>query len=178
MQMQWARSVSGIVAALSLGTGAMATDAPRDSAAAPVKTSKEVAPVEASKADAVRPVPANGTISFVLTGWRPAVYDKDTAKGCPQGLNVNSYAQYRKQFPGLVERAIRETQFSYVHANRGPNGENVDFNPELVVDPIPFKLSLGPYAFGVDLDGKVELASGGFAPSILLTRVCFRQLPL
>ena len=88
------------------------------------------------------------TIGFVITSWRPALYETPEAKECPGGFSPGEGAQAKAQ-EGSAERLRK---FSWPE-NRGPNGESARFSPTTVRDPLPFSELQTPYGLGFNLDG-------------------------
>jgi hypothetical protein len=99
--------------------------------------------------------PPGGTLGFAITSLHFAINQTPGATECPDGFNVAQSTNYLKQFPNSTDRAANELKFGYGYGNRGPNGENILFNPEAAKDPVPFKLAVGRIAPGVNLDGTV-----------------------
>jgi hypothetical protein len=71
---------------------------------------------------------------------------------CPGGSTFSNKQNWEAQFP---TRAARQAHLGRCGSvlNRGPNCENVWFNPEVIKDPLPFREAKGKNAFGLNLDG-------------------------
>jgi hypothetical protein len=100
-------------------------------------------------------VPAGGVIGFVMSSWYFALYETPGGKEeCPDGLQYSHIENYKAQFPTDADRTAFEHRFSY-YTNRGPNGENVFYNPTTVQDLLPMREVHGKTAIGLNLDGKI-----------------------
>lgn len=107
-----------------------------------------------------QPAPANAAerLGFVVRDFFMAQHNTRYADECPEGLNpANDEIWWRglskadrAKFTnnGLVDVGARNG----IAMRRGPNGENVCVNPEVVTDP-PLKIVEGKYAHGANLDG-------------------------
>lgn len=103
---------------------------------------------------------AGKSLQFVLTDFGFALPNSTSAPGaeCPSGMNVSSLDQWRAQFP--TEEARQKHLDTYGHwDHRGPNGENVTYQPWLVKDPIPLREVGNGIAFGFNLDGTADGAA-------------------
>jgi hypothetical protein len=117
------------------------------------------------------PAPAGKTaIGLVLTTWVPAFHETAGATDeCPAGFQHTNRENWSKQYPSQ-EQQSKITQ-SYVHLgpnapggpipdlylqNRGPNGENVTYNPTLVQDALPLLEVQSKVAYGLNLDGSAD----------------------
>jgi hypothetical protein len=113
--------------------------------------------------------PEKKTIGLVLTTWVPAVYETKEKKECPAGFHSTNKENWLAQHPTEEQRAEftrRYVQLGPASAggtvpelylqNRGPNGENVDYNPSLVKDPLPLKEVQSKIAYGDNLDGTAD----------------------
>jgi predicted lipoprotein with Yx(FWY)xxD motif len=99
--------------------------------------------------------PADGVIGFVLSSRYEGLYETPNGKDeCPDGFQPSLIKNYREAYPNEADRVAHDERFAY-HANLGPNGENVFFNPTAFKDPLPFKELRGKIAYGLNLDGKV-----------------------
>lgn len=101
-----------------------------------------------------------GELGFVMESWYTAIYDTEYMEECPEGivigsdeiwLNGLSPEEKDKETKGgtlqVLDLPRRPT--SYL---RGPNGEDVCWHPESVVEP-PMRIVHGKYAYGMNLDG-------------------------
>jgi hypothetical protein len=110
----------------------------------------------------------NGTIGLVMTEWQPAMYETvDGKEECPAGFAVQNKENWLKQFPTEEERAAIAKRYAYLGPNatsgvrtptwfmlnRGPNGENILYNPTVVKDLVPFPTVETRTGYGLDLDG-------------------------
>lgn len=111
--------------------------------------------VAATAAPAGKAKSSSGTVAYLLTDIRPAMYETaDGKEECPLGFNVGNMEQYKAQFP--TEEAQKAQRAKYgSFSNRGRNGENVNFVPDSVVDPLPYRDAGAKFGYGLNLDGKV-----------------------
>jgi hypothetical protein len=108
------------------------------------------------------------TIGLALTVWAPAVYETAEKSECPAGFHSTNKENWLVQ---LTEEQRAEFTRRYIHLgpasaggtvpelylqNRGPNGENIDYNPTLVKDPLPLKEVQSKVAYGDNLDGTLD----------------------
>lgn len=91
----------------------------------------------------------SGTIGLVLTDIRYALHETPENNECPDGLQFNEISQF-KQLPDQHERLKKWTTFQ----NRGPNGENANFSPMAVEDPLPFRELQTTIGHGFNLQNK------------------------
>lgn len=102
-------------------------------------------------------------LGFVVESWYTAVYDTPYMEECPEGLTpdnaeiwFNSLTAQEKEYNtkgGTLD--LLEAPRSVNQHIRGPNGEDVCWNPEAVIDP-PMRLIHGKYAYGMNLDGNED----------------------
>lgn len=106
--------------------------------------------------------PPNRTLGFVVKDFMPAVYETKFMDECPAGLNIgNDEIWWRKM---SKEERSKETQDGLIQSldrwfkavRRGPNGEDICINPELITDDPPLLTVEGSTSFGVNLDGNVD----------------------
>ena len=115
----------------------------------------------ASSAPALAVEQGKGTLSFVVRDWFLAAYNSKFNDECPDGLTEANDEIWWRALPkkeraektgnGLIEAIGRAT--TSVH--RGPNQEDVCFNPTVVKDP-PMKTVRGVYSYGANLDGTTD----------------------
>ena len=128
--------------------------------------SSSIAEVVASESD-IRQVESSAndsgrTLGFVVRDWLPAVYETRFIDECPAGLNIgNDELWWRKlskqERSDLTQDGLVNTLDRFFLAiNRGPNGENVCINPEVITDDPPLLTVEGPTSFGINLDGNVD----------------------
>lgn len=91
----------------------------------------------------------DGTIGYVLTDRRWAVYEtKDAKAECPQGFNDGNREEFKKIFPeDGKQRTVMETQLKR---------EGEQWHPETATYSMPYKEVQGKVSFGLNLDGKVD----------------------
>ena len=105
--------------------------------------------------------PKSKTLGFVVRDWFTSIYNSKFLDECPEGIAIsNDEYWWRSLSPadratktdnGLIQGLTRlPTAFK-----RGPNGENVCFNPTVVTDP-PMRIVEGKYSYGVNLDGTTD----------------------
>lgn len=109
----------------------------------------------------------SGRLGFVVESWYTAVHDTPYLEECPEGLTpdnaeiwFNGLSLEDKEImtrggtADLLELPRSQDQFL-----RGPNGEDICWNPEAVVDP-PMRLVHGKYSYGMNLDGNEDGSAG------------------
>jgi hypothetical protein len=91
----------------------------------------------------------NGTLGYVLTDRRWAVYETEGGKTeCPQGFNEGNREEFKKLFPADGrERTVAETQLKR---------EGEQWHPQTVDYSMPFKETQGKVSYGLNLDGKAD----------------------
>jgi hypothetical protein len=94
----------------------------------------------------------SGTIGLVLTDWRYALYQTPGKEECPDGLQPSEVAQFK----ALPDPLGHLNKFGGTTQNRGPNGENANYSPMAVEDPIPFNELKTKVGFGFNLDGTAD----------------------
>ncbi len=92
----------------------------------------------------------------------PAVYETKFMDECPAGLNISNdeiwwrslskEERSEKTQDGLITTLDRW----FLAKNRGPNGEDVCINPEVITDDPPLLTVEGRTSFGVNLDGNTD----------------------
>lgn len=97
---------------------------------------------------------SNGrTIGLVLADFNYMFYETEGAREeCPDGLVYQNMENWEHQFPTESQRKAHLKRCGSVQ-NRGPNCENVWFNPDVIDDPLPFREVRGKISYGADLDG-------------------------
>jgi hypothetical protein len=106
--------------------------------------------------------PGSRTLGFVVKDWMTAVYETPFIDECPAGLNVSNdeiwwrtlSKQERSEFTqdGLLTTLNRW----FKAVRRGPDGEDICINPELITDDPPLLTVEGPISFGKNLDSNVD----------------------
>jgi carbon monoxide dehydrogenase subunit G len=102
------------------------------------------------------------TMGFAVTSWLTASYETDDGKEeCPQGFAEDTNQIYMKTLSpeklkehtgnGTIDVAV-DGPGRRRAIERGPNGEDVCWNPTAVKDP-PMRIVRGAKGFGLDLDG-------------------------
>jgi hypothetical protein len=101
-------------------------------------------PQTAAASDGVK----GGTIAYALTSLRWATYLKpDTPVDCPDGVNEGPREQFAALFPDDGStRNLADTQLKR---------EIQNWLPTTAPDYFPFREPRGPYAIGLNLDGKI-----------------------
>jgi hypothetical protein len=98
------------------------------------------------------------TLAFVVTHWNTAIYESRFMDECPEGLNATNdeywWRSLSKEDRGRLTNNGMMTQIGRqaIANHRGPHGEDICQQPELVNDP-PLKTAEGPTAYGMNLDG-------------------------
>jgi len=107
-----------------------------------------------SKAASEPAVPANGVIGLVLTSRYPAIYETPGGKEeCPNGFQ-HTHTETSRAVPTDADRTAQQLRYGY-YTNRGPNGENVFYNPTAVEDPLPWEGIGDQDRLWADLDNKI-----------------------
>ena len=109
-------------------------------------------PIAASSAPDLKP-PQSRTVGFALSAFHFAV---DLASNpCPDGLQFDTEDNWKAQFPTQAARDAHMARCTSVR-HRGPNCENVWYNPTIVEDKLPFREAQSKIAYGFDLDGNAD----------------------
>lgn len=97
------------------------------------------------------------TIGLVLTGFWYALHESPNGKTeCPAGMNAETLAQFRAQFPTPQAQAAQFVQAQDVQA-RAANGANTTYNPDLAgPEPVPPRYVETSIGVGLDLDGSAS----------------------
>lgn len=104
----------------------------------------------------------NRTLGFVIKDWMPAVYETKFMDECPAGLNISNDEIWwrnlsKTERSELTQDGLITTLDRWFNAvRRGPNGEDVCINPEVITDDPPLLTVEGPTSFGVNLDGNTD----------------------
>ncbi len=106
-------------------------------------------PAGAATAGEGAPALNDGTIGYVLTDRRWAVYEtKDAKTECPQGFNDGPREQFKKLFPDNgTRRTLLETQLKR---------EGEQWHPGTAPESFPFHEAQGKTSFGLNLDGQAD----------------------
>lgn len=92
--------------------------------------------------------PADGAIGYVMTDLFWAVYQTpDGKRECPKGFNDGPREQFAALFPHYERMTVEETQLQQ---------EIETWHPTAEADSFEFHEAQGPYARGLNLDGKVD----------------------
>jgi hypothetical protein len=121
----------------------------------------------ASAAAPPPPSDAGRTIGLVLTDWRYALYQTPGHEECPDGLQKDADQQF-KAGPDPLEHLKK---FGGTTETRGPSGENPNFTPLAVIDPLPFSELKTNVGYGFNLDGTLD----GHATAKTLAHEKFRS---
>jgi len=100
-------------------------------------------------ASASPPSAASKSIGLVLTDWRYALYQTPGTEECPAGLQPSEVAQFKAQSDPVGHMK----KFGGTTQNRGPIGENANYSPMAVEDPLPFSELHTKIGYGFNLDG-------------------------
>ncbi len=116
-----------------------------------------------SACEAPEPVVEGGgeTLGFAVVSFYTSVYETKYMEECPRGLAVgNDELWWKGLDPAVRDELTDGGEIEPVtgtrramSALRGPNGEDVCWYPESVIDP-PLKTIEGSISFGMDLDGR------------------------
>jgi len=105
--------------------------------------------------------PEDGVLGFVVRHWYTAIHETPFMDECPEGLNIGNDEIWWRGLPReergpATDNGLREQLRRWAPAvHRGPNGENVCLNPEVVTDP-PLLTVEGEVSYGVNLDGTLD----------------------
>ena len=102
-------------------------------------------------------------LGFVVESWYTAIYDTEYMEECPEGIAIGSdeiwfdslspeEKELQTEGGTLQVLDLPRRPNSYL---RGPNGEDVCWHPESVVEP-PMRIVHGKYSYGMNLDGNVD----------------------
>ena len=101
---------------------------------------------------------AGKTLGFVVTNWNRGIHESKFADECPEGFNP-SYDEIwwrglsKEDRAKYTDNGLKSRLDRYFNAiRRGPNGEDVCMNPDVVKDP-PLRQAEGKVSYGMDLDG-------------------------
>ncbi len=104
---------------------------------------------------------ADGRYAFVIRDFYIAQYNSMFLDECPSGISMandeiwwramSKEDRAKKTDNGLITVLDRNP----VAMRRGPKGEDVCLNPEVVTDP-PLKIIEGKYSYGANLDGTTD----------------------
>ena len=102
-------------------------------------------------------------LGFVVESWYTGIYDTEYMEECPEGIVIgndeiwfNGLSPEQKDIETgsgtlqVLDLPRRPNQYL-----RGPNGEDVCWHPESVIDP-PMRTITGKYSFGLNLDGNTD----------------------
>lgn len=109
---------------------------------------------------------AGGTLGFVVVSFYTSIYETKYMEECPRGLaRGNDEIWWKSLDPAVRDELTNGGEIEPVtgsrramSAVRGPNGEDVCWNPTVVVDP-PLKIVEGKISYGMNLDGNVDGSS-------------------
>jgi hypothetical protein len=103
--------------------------------------------------------PQKKTLGLAITSWTTSLYETaDGKEECPEGLNIGGdqiwlQSLTPEQRDKLTRHGTVETTMLRDYAmERGPNGEDICWNPTAVKDP-PQKTVMGKIGYGLNLDG-------------------------
>lgn len=94
------------------------------------------------------------TLGFAVISRLPAVYETKYMEECPEGLTLSNYAIWWMKLSREERAKVGAESAAVVKTTgtRGPDGEDVCWNPTVVKDP-PLRTIEGHTAFGMNLDG-------------------------
>lgn len=102
-----------------------------------------------------------GTLGFVIANWNNAIYETKYMDECPEGPAVGNDTLWwrglsRDERDRLTNNGLTQpVDRRFISPLRGPNGEDVCWNPTVVEDP-PLRTAQGPIAYGFNLSGTVD----------------------
>ena len=102
-----------------------------------------------------------GKLGFVVMDWFSTMYTTKYMDECPEGLThtndelwwrgLSKEMRAKMTGNGLIQALAR----AQPALQRGPNGEDVCFNPTIVKDP-PMRTAQGKWSYGANLDGTLD----------------------
>jgi hypothetical protein len=103
------------------------------------------------------------TLGFAVVSFYTSIYETKYMEECPRGLAVgNDELWWKALDPAVRDELTDGGQIEPVtgsrramSALRGPNGEDVCWNPTIVEDP-PLRRAEGKISFGMNLDGRTD----------------------
>ncbi len=105
--------------------------------------------------------PSKGTMGFVIRDWFTSVYNSKFNDECPDGLTP-SYDEIwwrgisREERAKITQNGLNPPLNRLPYAmRRGPKGENVCLQPDVVKDP-PMRVIEGKYSYGANIDGTTD----------------------
>jgi hypothetical protein len=104
---------------------------------------------------------AEGRLAFVVRNWFIAQHNSRFADECPEGVSqANDELWWRglskKDREKLTDNGlIQVLDRNGIAMRRGPKGEDVCVNPDVVTDP-PLRIIRGKYSYGANLDGTTD----------------------
>jgi len=107
------------------------------------------------------PSPGPQTLGYVIANWNNAIYETKFMDECPEGPAIGNdelwwRALSKPDRDRLTEKGlVQPVDRRFVSVMRGPNGEDVCWNPTLVKDP-PLRTVKGPVSYGFNLDGNAN----------------------
>jgi hypothetical protein len=111
--------------------------------------------VAETTAKALPPVPANGTMGFVIENfWQPVIFEKNA---CPDGNVIRLREAYLTTLPAAEAARLKLEENKQEWDRRwqtyafGPDGANVCTNPDMFDRPVQRTVK-SPNAIGLDLD--------------------------
>lgn len=102
--------------------------------------------------------PPSNKLGFIVWKWNSAIYQTKFWDECPQGAGISQDEVWWRSLPrdkrfSITRNGNRDANERYLVANkRGPNNEDVCWQPTLFKDP-PVHEAQGPTSFGFNLDG-------------------------
>lgn len=108
-------------------------------------------------------VDSSETLGFAVVSFYTSIYETKYMEECPRGLAIgNDEIWWKGLDPAVRDELTNGGEIEPVtgsrramSALRGPNGEDVCWNPTIVEDP-PLKIVEGDTSYGMNLDGKVD----------------------
>jgi len=120
------------------------------------------APVVAATNSSDYSLTGSQTLGFVVKDWMTAMYETRFQDECPAGLNISNDEIWWRKLSKEERSEFTQDGFLtnlnrwFTAVRRGPNGEDICINPELITDDPPLLTVEGPVSFGKNLDGSVE----------------------
>jgi hypothetical protein len=103
------------------------------------------------------------TLGFAVVSFYTSIYETKYMEECPRGLAAGNDELWWKGLDPAVRDELTDggdiepvsATRRAMSALRGPNGEDVCWNPTIIEDP-PLRIVEGDISFGMDLDGSVD----------------------
>jgi hypothetical protein len=129
----------------------------------PLLTSMMFLAAGCQPADEMAGAAPDDTLGFAVVSFYTSIYETKYMEECPRGLAVGNDELWWKGLDPAVRDDLTDggdiepvsASRRAMSALRGPNGEDVCWNPTIIEDP-PMKTVQGSISFGMNLDGRED----------------------